>query len=260
MASLRNSWRIQKRVVTALMIREMTTRFGRENIGFLWVMVEPLLFAGLVALMWRVMKGPEEHGVSVVAFVISGYIPLTLFRHALSKSIAVFVANGSLLYHRQVRIIDFLLARFMIEMIGGMMAFVFVSSVLFAVGLFEIPENPTYLIAGWLLYSLVTLSICFVIAPLSEVSEVLEKIIPVTTYIIIPISGTFSMVQWLTPTLREYMLWSPFVTPMEMIRYGLFGDRVTPYYSLPVPLVFSVVCLVIGLALCRRVRKDMAVE
>lgn len=260
MGSLQEAWRIQKRVVTALMIREMTTRFGRENIGFLWVMVEPLLFAGLVALMWRFMKGSEEHGVSVVAFVISGYIPLTLFRHALSKSIAVFVANGSLLYHRQVRIVDFLLARFMIEMIGGMMAFVFAACVLYTFGLFEPPAEPTYLIAGWLIYCMVTLSICFVIAPLSEVSEVLEKIIPVTTYLIIPISGTFSMVQWLTPTLRDYMLWSPFVTAMELIRYGLFGDRVTPYYSLPVPFTFSIICFAVGLAMCRKVRKEMAVE
>ena len=54
------------------MIRELVTRFGRENIGFLWIMVEPLLFAGLVGIVWRFMKGPEEHGVSIVAFIATG--------------------------------------------------------------------------------------------------------------------------------------------------------------------------------------------
>src|SRR5690349_24939237 len=92
--------RIQRRVIGALMIRELVTRFGRENIGFLWMMVEPLLFAGLVGIVWRFMKGPEEHGVSVVAFVASGYIPLTFFRNTVSRSIRVFTVNGSLLYHR----------------------------------------------------------------------------------------------------------------------------------------------------------------
>ena len=35
MSSFAQGWRIQRRVVGALMIRELVTRFGRENIGFL---------------------------------------------------------------------------------------------------------------------------------------------------------------------------------------------------------------------------------
>lgn len=260
MASLRDGWRIQTRVIGALMIRELTTRFGRENIGFLWIMVEPLLFAGLVAVMWRVMKGPEEHGVSVVAFVISGYLPLTLFRHAVSKSIAVFVANGSLMYHRQIQILDFIFVRFLIEVIGGMMAYLFIGTVLYFFGLFPMPASVGHLLGGWALYSLFTLSLCFIIAPLSEMSEVLEKIMPVTTYLMIPFSGTFNMVQWLVPSVREVMLWSPPVSAMEMMRYGLFGDSVTPYYNVWVPLTFSLVCTTIGLALCRKVRRTLEVE
>ncbi len=68
MASLVKGWGIQTRVIKALMIRELSTRFGRENIGFLWMMVEPLLFPALVAIIWRLLKGPEEHGISVIAF------------------------------------------------------------------------------------------------------------------------------------------------------------------------------------------------
>lgn len=260
MASLRKGWRIQTRVIGALMIRELTTRFGRENIGFLWIMVEPLLFAGLVALMWRVTKGPEEHGVSIVAFVISGYLPLTLFRHSVSRCISVFVANGSLMYHRQIQILDFIFVRFLIEMIGGMMAYLFIGTVLYFFGLFPMPASIGYLLAGWGLYSIFTLSLCFIIAPLSEMSEVLEKIMPVTTYLMIPFSGTFNMVEWLVPAARDVLLWSPPVSAMEMMRYGLFGDRVTPYYDIWVPLTFSLVCTTIGLALCRKVRRTLEVE
>nr|WP_280529669.1 ABC transporter permease [Novosphingobium aerophilum] len=257
---MREGWRIQTRVIGALMIRELTTRFGRENIGFLWIMVEPLLFAGLVAVMWRVMKGPEEHGVSIVAFVISGYLPLTLFRHSVSKCISVFVANGSLMYHRQIQILDFILVRFLIEMIGGMMAYLFIGTVLYFFGLFPMPASVGFLLAGWGLYSLFTLSLCFIIAPLSEMSEVLEKIMPVTTYLMIPFSGTFNMVEWLVPAARNALMWSPPVTAMEMMRYGLFGDTVRPYYNIWVPLGFSLVCTTIGLALCRKVRRTLEVE
>jgi capsular polysaccharide transport system permease protein len=247
-------------VISALMIRELTTRFGRENIGFLWIMAEPLMFGGLVSIMWRVIKGPSEHGIGIFAFVVSGYIPLTLFRHVVSRSISVFVANGSLMYHRQIRVLDFVLVRFIIEFVGGMMAYLFIGILLFSFGLFPVPYSMSALIGGWLLYSLFTLSLAFVIAPLSEMSEVLEKIVPVTTYIMIPVSGTFTMVQWLPPAARQYGGYSPFISGVELMRYGLFGDLVTPYYNISIALGATMVLTVIGLALCRKVRRTLVIE
>ncbi|NMN03191.1 MULTISPECIES: ABC transporter permease [unclassified Novosphingobium] len=260
MVSLRTAWAIQKRVIGALMLREITTRFGRENIGFLWIMGEPLLFAILVGIMWSLLHGSKEHGVSVMAFVVSGYIPLTMFRHAVSKSIALFVANNSLMYHRQIGIYDFIFVRFLIEMIGSMMAYLFVGLVLFILDYFPMPADFGLLIFGWLLYSFITLSLCLIIAPLSEMSEVLEKFMPVVTYIMIPFSGTFNMASWLSPEVREVLLYSPFVTAMELMRAGLFGDLVTPYYNMPVAIGAPIVFTVIGFALCRRIRRHLVVE
>jgi capsular polysaccharide transport system permease protein len=259
MSSLRAGWRIQTRVISALMIRELTTRFGRENIGFLWMMVEPLLFAVLVGVMWSVMRN-DEHGVGVVAFVVTGYLPLTLFRHAVARSIKVFSVNGSLLYHRQINILDFIFVRFAIEMIGGMMAYVFIGTVLLGLGLFPVPAQPLLLINGWLLYCLFSLALSLILAPLSEISEVLEKFIPVSTYIMIPFSGTFNMMSWLPPRVRDVMYWSPPANAMEMMRYGVFGDEVTPIYDPMVPLGISLALLPIGLVLCRRVRRTLVVE
>lgn len=260
LSQLREGWRIQMRVIHALMIRELHTRFGRENIGFLWIMVEPLLFAGLVAIIWRFMKGPEEHGISIIAFVVTGYIPITLFRHGVSRSVSLFVANGALMYHRQVKILDFIFVRFIIEMLGGMMAYLFIACILIYFGEFPIPANIGLWVAGWMLYSLFTLSLCFLVAPLSEMSEVLEKFMPVLTYIMIPFSGLFTMASWLTPTMREYLLLSPFVNAMEMMRKGIWGSSITAYYNIWNPIITSIVISAIGLSLCRHVRRTLTVE
>lgn len=257
---LQEGWRIQLRVIHALMIRELNTRYGRENIGFLWIMVEPLLFAGLVATIWRIWKGPEEHGISIVAFVVSGYIPITLFRHGISRSALVFTANSSLMYHRQIKVLDFVFVRFIIELLGGMMAYVFIAGVLIIFDLFPVPADLGLLIAGWFLYATFSMSLCFIVAPLSEMSDVLEKFIPVITYIMIPFSGLFTMSAWLTPTAREFLMWSPFVNGMEMMRKGIWGDQVTTYYDPWNPVACSLVAAVIGLALCRKVRRTFSVE
>ena len=257
---LRVGWEIQVRVIHALMIRELITRFSRENIGFLWIMAEPLLFGVLVAAMWRVLHGPTEHGMSVIAFAVTGYIPVTLFRHGVSRSISIFSVNSSLLYHRQVKILDLILARFLVEMAGGMMAYVFLAAVLMVFGEFPVPADLGLLVAGWMLYAAFTLALALVIAPLSEMSEVLEKFMPVTTYIMIPVSGLFSMAAWIAPGVRQYFLWSPFVNAMEMMRKGIWGETITVYYNIWNPIWCSLVIGMIGLALCRRVRKTLTVQ
>jgi len=243
-----------------LMVREIITRFGRENIGFLWMMVEPLMFAGLVGILWRYMKGPEEHGVSIYAFVATGYIPITLFRHASMRSVRVFSVNGSLMYHRQIKILDFILVRFLIEMIGAMMAGIFIAVLLGALGEFPVPSDIGAMLVGWFLYCLFTFSLCLVMAPLSELSDVLEKVIPVATYIMIPFSGCFSMTAWLTPEAQSAMYYSPFVQSMELFRYGIFGPQIDAQWDTTVPIVVSVVLLLLGLALCRRIRRELVVE
>jgi len=260
MSRLAAGWRIQRRVISALMLRELVTRFGRENIGFLWIMAEPLLFAVLVGAMWRVMKGPEEHGVSVVAFVATGYIPLTLFRHALTRTVRVFSVNGSLLYHRHIKVLDFIFVRFLVEFIGTMMAYLFIGVLLIALGEFPVPTDMGLFLAGWLLYSWFTLALVMVLAPLSEKSDVLEKLIPVTTYVMIPFSGTFTMTSWLAPAAQQGLWWSPFVHAMEMMRAGVFGDGVHAIYNVSVPIAASLGLSALGLLMCRRVRRDLVVE
>lgn len=253
-------WRVQVQVIHALMIRELITRFGRENIGFLWIMAEPLLFGLLVALLWRLVNGPTEHGVGIIAFAVTGYIPVTLFRHGVSRSIAIFTVNSALLYHRQVTVLDLIIARFLVELAGAMMAFTVIAIALMPFGEFPVPADMGLLVSGWALYALFTFSLVLIIAPLSEMSDVLEKFLPVTVYIMIPISGLFTMASWLTPNARRYFLWSPFVNGMEMIRKGVWGADITAYYNVWNPIGFSMVFLVIGLILCRRVRRILNVQ
>lgn len=260
MSRLDHGWNIQRRVIGALLIRELSTRFGRENIGFLWVMAEPLLFATLVGVMWRLIRGPSEHGINIVAFVATGYIPLTTFRNAVNRSVGLFTANSSLMYHRQIKITDFIFVRVLIEMIGGMMAYLAMGVLLYALGMMPIPTDFGLLISGWALYCFFTLAVCSILAPLSEMSDVLEKFMGVTTYIMIPFSGTFNLVSALTPKLRDIMYWSPPVNAMEMMRYGVFGDAMHPYYDPWVPLWASLGCLIVGLILCRRIRRKLVVE
>ncbi|WP_271022571.1 hypothetical protein [Rhizobium sp. RCAM05973] len=97
--------KIQGRVLGALIMREMLIRYGRENIGFLWLALEPMILTSGVMLMWTLLRH-EAHGLVVAAFVLSGYMPLTLWRHISGHAVSCLRQNMPLMYHRQIRLAD----------------------------------------------------------------------------------------------------------------------------------------------------------
>jgi len=102
-------WRgllIQWRVVGALVIREIYTRFGRESLGFAWIIAEPLVFAIPVLFVWRAVRDPNDHGISLMPFLWSGYLPLLRFRHLGGRILSFIRSNVPLLYHQRVTIFD----------------------------------------------------------------------------------------------------------------------------------------------------------
>lgn len=127
-------------------------------------------------------------------------------------------------------------------------------------GEFPVPYDMGMFLSGWFLYAMFCFSLCLIIAPLSEMSEILEKFVPVTTYIMIPFSGLFYMVSWMQPGFQKYLLMSPFVNGMEMMRKGIWGEQITAYYNIWNPIGCSIVATTIGLILCRRARRTLTIE
>src|SRR5215475_9243658 len=110
MSSFWRGLRIQWRVVYALLIREIYSRFGRESLGFAWIVAEPLVFSIPVLFTWRAIRNPHEHGVSLIPFLWSGYLPILLFRHLGGRVLLFIRQNAALLYHRRVTIFDIFIA------------------------------------------------------------------------------------------------------------------------------------------------------
>jgi len=53
------------RIIGALMMRETSTRFGREGIGFAWLILEPLIFCLAVLALWTLTKPDYSNGIKV---------------------------------------------------------------------------------------------------------------------------------------------------------------------------------------------------
>src|SRR5690348_7962926 len=87
---------IQAGVIGALILRELHTRFGRENIGYLWLFAEPMLLAVAVALLHNGHQLPIAGGIRPIPFAIAGYSLFIMFRSVVSRAETVLEANRPL--------------------------------------------------------------------------------------------------------------------------------------------------------------------
>ena len=248
------------RIVGALMMRELITRYGREGLGFLWLIGEPLMFCLGVLLMWHIIKPDYEHGVRLGPFVMTGYMALLLMRHQISYSLSAIQANIGLLHHRRVTVLHLYLARNLLEFGGATGAFVIVYAFLAGLGQVSAPHDWLLLYGGWLLLGWMSMGLAIMLSALALRSDVMERVIPLLTYALIPVSGVFFMVSWIPPPYQDVYLLLPFPHPIEMIRAGVFGEFVATRYDALYALGWSAVFNFAGLVLLAGTRDRIDAE
>lgn len=248
------------RIVWALMLRELSTRYGRRNIGFLWAVGEPLLFCAGVVALWTLVKPPFEHGLKIAPFVITGYMPIILVRHMIGQAMNCVRANGGLLYHRQIGLLHLFTARLTLEFFGVTMAFALVVLILSALGQTPGPQDLLLLYGGWCLLAWLSFGLAMILGALTELSDAIERFVALFTYILVPLSGTFYMVSWLPAEFQRVVLYLPFIHPVEMVRGGFFGDAVRTVYHIGYAAGWAAGLTFLGLLLLRFVRERMEVD
>jgi capsular polysaccharide transport system permease protein len=258
--SARDAFARHRRIIWALSLREIATRYGRENLGFLWVIGEPLLFCASVSVMWSVIKPTYEHGIRIVPFVVTGYMPILLVRHCLQHGMYAIRVNAPLLYHRQISVLHLFFARWLVEVVGVSLAFIVIVVMLLPLGLIDPPKILPLVYIGWFLLALMSLGLAMLFGALFELFEPIERFVSVITYLMVPLSGTFYMVDWIPPQYRGYVELIPFLNTVEMIRGGFFGSAVRTYYDIPYSIAWTAGFIVLGLLLTTFIRRRVHVD
>ena len=260
MPGLLRSLSIQQRVIHALLMREVLTRYGRHNIGFLWLFVEPMIFTLGVTALWVVTKATHGSNLPIVAFAITGYSSVLLWRNMPSRCIGALGPNQSLLYHRNVRPLDVYVSRILLEAIGATASFLVLCLVFIGAEWLAPPEDVLKIVLGWLLLSWFGGSLALLFGALSQEFEFVEKIWGPLSYLTFPLSGAVFMLEWLPPGAREVLLYVPMVNCVELLREGYFGSLVHAHYDVGYVVGVSAALNLLALAQERRNSRAMVLE
>lgn len=255
--SLIASLKVQRRVLAALLVRELLTRYGRHNIGFLWLFVEPMIFTLGVTALWTATKSVHGSDLPIIAFALTGYSSVLLWRNMPGRCIGALYGNLALMYHRNIRALDIYAARIVIEFSGATISF-FTLSLVFILGdWISPPEDFLTVAAAWILTAWFGAALAITLGALSHEYELVDKLWHPASYLLFPLSGAAFLVSALPPLAREIVLYIPVVHGVEMVREGYFGSKVEAIYDVGYLITCSLVLTVVALIATRWVERRL---
>lgn len=250
-----------RRVIGALLLRELLTRYGRNNIGFLWLFVEPMLFVAMaVAVRTALRSAGVSLQVPIVPLALTGWTSLLLWRNMTSRCIGAVEANLSLLYHRPVTMLDVYIARVTLEFLAITTAFATLGIGLYAMDWATAPEDALQVLWGWLLLAWFGAALGWTIGGLSEKSPVVGNLWRPVSYLLMVTSGVFFLADTLPENVRDILLWLPMLNALEYVRDGWFGSLFRAHYSISYIITCNLLLTFAGLSLIRQVGTNLSEE
>jgi capsular polysaccharide transport system permease protein len=220
----------QASVIRALTLRELHTRFGRENIGYLWLIGEPMMLASVISsLHTSSLMGAGGRGMSPFAFTLVGYCLFIIFRGTFNRSDHMFESSAALLYHRMIHPLDLVIARWIVEVLGCISTLIILMTIGIMLGIADPPARPLYLFLAAFLISWLGFGLSMLVAAYTYDSHLLSRFVHPISYFMMPLSGAFVTMSFLPDWARAWMAWNPMMAIFELARYGQFESASDKY-------------------------------
>lgn len=240
------------RSIAALMLREMTTRYGRSVGGYIWAIAEPIGAILLLSVGFSLVLRTPSLGTSFLLFYATGYLPFNLYA-TLSGRVAKSIRNvRGLLAYPEVSFIDAILARFILNTLTQCLVFyLLVAGILMVIdtrAVLDIAPILSSLAVTALLGFGVGVTNCYLFA----VFPVWEQVWTIATRPLFLASGIFYLHEDL-PRIAQDILWfNPIAHLVGIMRRGFYPTYDAAWASTLYPLAVALALTAVGLLLLRR--------
>lgn len=237
------------RTVFALMVREMTTAYGRSAFGYLWAVFEPVAAVALLSLVFAVAFHAPPLGTNFPLFYATGYLIFTLYM-SVSNCIATSVRfSRPLLEFPAVKAIDAVLARFVLNMLTQLTVFCIVMVgiiLLFDLRLILLPEMIalSFVMAGALALGFGTLN-CYLFTRFPGY----EQIWSILNRPVFILSGILFLFDDVPGVWRDLLWWNPLIHVTGSMRAGFYATYEANYISPAYVFALSLISFAFGVLL-----------
>jgi capsular polysaccharide transport system permease protein len=239
--------RIQVRVIGAIMLRDMRTRFGRTHLAYMIAILWPLSHLLALLTVYSITIKLAPIGSNVTVFVGSGLLPYILIIYPSRQIMLAVAVNLPLLHFPIVKTTDLIISRVLLEIVNTSVVVAAFIAILYAIGIDFMPLDPfEALMAICASVCLgVGFGICNVIgwAFLKQGWNIMSVIGTIIMYVT---AGVLWLPSALSPTMREILWYNPMLHCVEWLRsayYEGYGeDMLTKSYVVGMGLT----CIFLG--------------
>jgi capsular polysaccharide transport system permease protein len=245
------------RVILALMLREMSTRYGRTPGGYVWALLEPLGGVLILAIGFSLLVRSPPLGTSFILFYATGMMPFDLFQKVSNATAKSLRFSRPLLAYPAVSWIDTLLARFLLNTLTSMtISYILLSAILMFSDSRSVVDIWPVLTA-MSLAALLGLGVGSVNAVLTGFYPTWESIWSIITRPLFIISGILILYETLPNVAQDILWWNPLLHIVGEMRSGFYPMYDANYVSLVYVLLLSMALLAFGLMLLRRFHREI---
>ena len=220
---------VQARVIGALILRDMRTRFGRTFLGYVIQVLWPLTHLLVVMSIYLVIRRMMPFGTSPAVFLGTGILPYILCLYPARMITMSLVMNQPLLYFPVVKSFDVILARGFLEIVTAFWVIAIFCFILYVFGVEVMPIYPEQALLAIFATIYLGFSIGFLGAVIFKIFKPWLVVVFVTLIVMYITSGVFLFPGALPPKIQYYMSWNPLFHSVEWLRsayYGGYGNDI----------------------------------
>ncbi|HQA04606.1 MAG TPA: ABC transporter permease [Thermodesulfovibrio thiophilus] len=257
-----------QRVVFAIFVRELKTRFGKYRLGYFWALLEPILhiviFVGIRGVIAGSLRGGAEkfiYHVDYPLFLASGLVPFFMFSHSVSQIMNSINANRGLFYYQSVKPIDAMMARWLLEGVIFIFVWIFIFLALDYAGFKTTIKDPLGLIGIYILFYLFSFGLGLIFCIMVNLFEELAKIMPTIMMLLFFTSGIFFSINIIPVQFQSYLLWNPILHFLELSRTCFFPLYKADMCSIEYVTICTILAIGAGLFLYKfKIKEILASE
>ena len=206
------------RVITAIVLRETKTKFGKYKFGYAWAFVEPIVYVTLFVFVRSFMAGSSAIGTQMVIFIITALLAFRMFMAIASSSMKAIQANIALLAFPPVKPIDCIFARVLLEALTMAVIWAIFYTALTSVSETRVIVDYKNLVAAFFAIVLLGAGVGTFNAVISSLFSWYDRIWSMSTFPLFIMSGVFFSPSQLPQGARNIVEWNPVTHCLEWVR------------------------------------------
>ena len=257
LTDLRQGFATQTRIIGALLLREMRTRFGERHFGYAWALIEPLVQIGMLVMIFSALGRRPALGTSFEMFFLTGFVPYMLFTQISNRAAQAISANRALISFPPVRNMDAVWSRIVLEVATGLTSFLLLIFIFAYVGIDVIPHDVVQYFFGFVSAILVGAGVGIFNAAMSPMFTWWMVVYGWFARLQYFLAGVFFLVDGMPPNIRGYLMWNPLAHSIVWVREGFYAGYESAVLAKWYPLVVALVLGCLGLAIERVFRRQL---